>query len=304
MFKHLLVPLDGSLLAEAALPVAAYLARALGASVTLVHVIERNAPKEVHSEKHLSTPEEAETYLAEVGGKAFPDGIQVEHHVHTAPVSDVARSIVEHSEEMAPDLVVMCTHGRGGLRDLLYGSIAQQVIASGKIPVLLVCPDAAGSGQAFKVNKLLVPLDGVPDHEQGLRVAVALAQSCKASLHLLMVVPTYGVLTGEHAATSRLLPGSTAAMLDLAEEGGEDYLRRHLVELHKANLQVTAEVARGEPALTIVEVSRQVGADLIILGTHGKAGMDAFWAGSVTPRISAKCSVPLMLVPILFPHNI
>ncbi len=299
MFKHLLVPLDGSSLAEAALPVAAFFARALGASVTLIHVIERNAPKEVHSEKHLSTPEEAETYLAEVGGKAFPDGIQVKRHVHTAPVSDVARSIAEHSAEMAPDLVVMCTHGRGGLRDFLYGSIAQQVIASGKTPVLMVRPDGTESSRGFKVNKLLAPLDGIPDHEQGLRVAVALAQACEASIHLLMVVPTYGVLTGEYAATSRLLPGATAAMLDLAEEGGEDYLRRHLVELHKSSLAVTAEVARGEPALTIVEVSRKVGADLIVLGTHGKTGVDAFWAGSVTPRISTQSSVPLMLVPVL-----
>ena len=90
-------------------------------------------------------------------------------------------------------------------------------------------------------------------------------------------------------------------MLDLAEEGGEDYLRSHLLKLQKANLPVTAEVARGEPALTIVEVSRRVGADLIVLGTHGKAGMDAFWAGSVTPRISTQCTVPLMLVPVLSP---
>jgi nucleotide-binding universal stress UspA family protein len=298
MFKHILVPLDGSILAEAALPVAAFLARALDASVTLIHVIERNAPKEVHSEKHLSTPEEAEIYLAEASKKAFPEGIRIDHHVHTAPVNDVARSIVEHSVEMVPDLVVMCTHGRGGLRDFLYGSIAQQVIAYGKTPVLLVRPDSNGSGTAFKVKKLLVPLDGIPDHEQGLRTAIALAQACEASLHLLMVVPTNSVLTGEHAVTRRLMPGATSAMLDMAEEGGEEYLRSHLVALQQAKLQVTAEVARGEPALTIVDVSRRVEADLIILGTHGKAGMDAFWEGSVTPRISSQSTVPLMLVPV------
>ena len=60
MFKHLLVPLDGSPLAEAALPAAAYLAQKLGASVTLLHVIEQDAPQEIHGERHLTDPDEAQ----------------------------------------------------------------------------------------------------------------------------------------------------------------------------------------------------------------------------------------------------
>lgn len=66
MFKHLLVPLDGSRLAESALLAAASLAQNLGASVTLIHIIECDAPVEVHSDRHLANPDEAVDYLKDI----------------------------------------------------------------------------------------------------------------------------------------------------------------------------------------------------------------------------------------------
>ena len=298
MFKHLLVPLDGSRLAESALPAAAYLAKALEATVTLIHVIEKDPPSEVHSERHLTTPEEAQAYLSEVASQAFSPNIRVERHVHISGVSDVARSVVEHSAELAPDLVIMCTHGRSGPRDWLFGSIAQQVIALGSTPVLLVRPVDDDTPPSFTCRKLLVPLDGDVEHEQGMPAAIGLAQSLGSEMHLLMVVPTLGTLAGEDAATGKLLPGATAALLDLAELGGEEYLRHHLVRLNSAGIKTTAEVARGDPAATIVEVAHRVDADLIVLGTHGKTGTEAFWSGSVAPKISSRYHVPLLLVPL------
>jgi nucleotide-binding universal stress UspA family protein len=299
MFKHLLVPLDGSSLAEAALPAAAYLAQTLGATVTLVHVIERNAPQEIHGESHLSGPDEACAYLDEVARRAFPVGLHVERHVHTSEVSDVARSIVEHvgEWELRPDLVVMCTHGRHVPRDWLFGNIAQQVIALGTTPVLLVQPPEAGLS-SFACRRLLVPLDGTTAHERGLAVAVDLAQACAAALHLLLVVPTLGTLSGERAATGRLLPGTMTALLDLAQQGAEEHLHRQVAQLQAAGLVVTAEVSRGDPATMIANTAQRVEADLIVLGTHGKTGLDAFWSGSVAPKISSRSHTPLLLVRV------
>lgn len=298
MFKHLLVPLDGSHLAESALPIAAKLAEKLGAAVTLIHIIERNAPKEIHSERHLTNPEEAQAYLSEVAKQYFPPDIPIRLHVHTTEVSDVARSIAAHSEELAPDLIVMCTHGRGGLLGWIYGSIAQQVIAIGETPVLIVRPERVEQRADFHCRKLLVTLDGFVEHEQGMQVAVGLAEACPADLHLLMVIPNFSDLTGEQAAASRMAPGATSAILDSAEQGGEEYLRRHLERLQQAGIQATAEIARGDPVNTIVNTAREVGANLIVLGTHGKTGMDAFWSGSATPKISGRSPVPLLLVPV------
>ncbi len=298
MFKRLLVPLDGSRLAEQALPVAAYLARVLNAKVMLIHIIEHNAPREIHSERHLTNAEEAEAYLEEVAGRGFPAGTQVERHVHTSEVSKMAESIVEHTEELQYDAVVMCTHGRSGPRDWIYGSIAQQVIELKKPPVFLIRPNEMEDLQQYQCRKILAPLDGIQAHEQVIPLAVDLAKACGAALHLAMVVPTFGTLSGERKAASRLLPGTTAAALDMVESEGEEYLNKVLAGLQQTGLPITTEVKRGDPASTLVEMAENAGADLIVLATHGKAGMDAFWSGSVAPKISSHSSVPLLLVPV------
>jgi nucleotide-binding universal stress UspA family protein len=297
MFKHLLVPLDGSSLAETALPAAAYLAQLFGASVTLIHVIEKDAPKEIHKDRHLTEPEEAEAYLKDVASRAFPEGTKVEWHVHIEEVKDVARSIVLHAQELEPDLLVMCTHGRGGVRDWLMGSIAQQVVAAGKTPLLLIPPLDEGQ-TAFSCRLALVALDGLPDHEQALPLAAELAKVCNATLYLLMVIPTLGTLKAEEAATSKMLPTAMAATLDIAEESGKGYLGRHLARLQSEGIKAGAEVARGDALPVIVETVQRLHADLIVMGTHGKTGMDAFWSGSVTPRLSHRSQVPLLLVRV------
>ena len=297
MFSHLLVPLDGSHLAEAALPPAITLAHLLQAPVSLVHVIEHRAPKEVHGEPHLTSSEEACTYLEEVATR-FPPNVHVECHVHSNEVSDVARSIVDHVGELESDLIVMCTHGRGGLRSWLFGSIAQHVLLLGTSPVLLVHPEKAGMASLFKCGQLLIPLDGDPDHEQGLPVATGLAQLCQAALHLVMVIPTRATLSGARASTARLLPSTMSALLDMTEQGAEEYLHGHVTRLQAAGVNVTASVRRGAPAAVIAHTALEVEADLIVLGTHGKTGMDAFWSGSVTPRIFSRARLPLLLVRV------
>ncbi len=292
MFQHLLVPLDGSRLAEAALPPAACLAGALGARITLIHVIERNAPQAVHGERHLTDAAEAAAYLAEVAARTLAAGVQVERHVHSDEVGDVARSLSEHSCELRPDLIVMCAHGRGGLRKLVFGGIAQPVIALGTTPVLLIQPGRRPPERPFACRILLVPLDGDPPHEAGLSVAAGLARACRGALHLLTVVHTRGTLSGARAATGRLLPGATAAALDMAQEAAKDYLRRLITHLQADGLAANAEVARGDPARGIVRIARRAGADLIVLATHGKAGTDAFWTGSVAAAVARRTRLP------------
>jgi nucleotide-binding universal stress UspA family protein len=297
VFNQILVPLDGSKMAESALPAASSLAQTFGASVTLIHVIEADAPKEIHKDRHLSEGAEAEEYLKTIADRAFPAESKVDRHVHTEEVRNVARSIVEHTRELSNDLVVMCTHGRSGVRDWFLGSIAQQVIAMGTAPVLLV-PALEEGPTAFSASRLLVPLDGDPDHEQSLRAAMRLAQAYGGALYLLMVVPTYGTLRAEEAATGIMLPGAMKVMLDLAEQGGKDYLTRLLDELRAARVPARAEVARGDPVATILATIDRLQADLVVLGTHGKAGTDAFWSGSVTPKITGRANVPILLVPV------
>lgn len=295
MFKHLLIPLDGSRLAEAALPAALYFAKAFGSRVTLLHAIESGAPEEIHGERHLTNPEEARRYLDEIAARAFPPEMQVERHVHSNEVRNVALSIAEHVTELGPDLIVMCTHGRGGLRGFMFGRIAHQVAGLGTTPVLLVPPAAPGP---FSCHKILVTLDGNPDHEEGLRVATDLAKTCEAALDLIMVIQRFNTLSGQEAATAKILPGTTCALLDLAEEDAKKYLHRHLNQLRAAGFTTMAAVRRGDPAIVITRTAEETRADLVVLATHGKSGMDAFWSGSVTPKVTSHSAIPLLLVPV------
>ena len=297
MFKHILVPLDGSHLAEAALKPTAELSQKLGAAVTLIHVIEKHAAAEVHGDRHLTNQDEACEYLGRLAEQAFSPETVVESHVHTEEVRNVARSITEHAKELAPDLIVMCTHGQGGLKEMMAGSIAQQVIGMGKTPVLLLQPDEAG-GAYFTFDRFLVALDTSPAHENSLEVAGGLAQALGAALHLVNVVQTPETLSGNRVASSRLLPVTSLAMLDLAEEYARDYLKEKAADWRAKGLQVSSRVRRGDVTKELSSEVARADCHLIVMGTHGRSGFDAFWSGSAAPKIMGQMRIPLLLVPV------
>lgn len=294
MFKHILIPLDGSRLAESVLPYSVALCKKSAAQVTLLHVIEKGASAEIHGERHLTNEVEACNYLGEIAEKYFSGVSNVERHVHTDEVSHVPASIVQHSSELKPDLIILCTHGQGGIRDMVVGSIAQQVVSNGQVPVLLVHPGQKFSG----FSSLLVALDGDPEHDRALDLAADLARMLTASLRLLRVVPTYDTLTGEHAALSTMLPNTTLAYLDVMEEEAVHYLQERLNRFCGEGIECEAEVQRGDPAQEVVKSAMNSNVDLIILGTHGKSGLNAFWSGSVTPKIIARTKIPILLFPV------
>jgi nucleotide-binding universal stress UspA family protein len=298
MFRHILLPLDGSTLAESALPAGEYLTRTLAAKITLVHILEKHGAGFVHGERHLTHQSEAEEYLKEVRQRAFSLSTKVSLHVHESAMDDVARGIVDHQDELTPDLIVMCRHGRGGLRDLLFGSIAQQVVSSGRIPVLLVRAEGTIGNSGFECRTLLASTDGRLDHEIGLVTAAKLALATRARLQLFAVAPTMGTLAGRDAATGRFMPATTHAMMDMLEEELRSYLERMLRRFGAEGVAVSAHVSRGNPATTIATQAEESGADLIIFATHGKAGTKAFWSHSVGAMVLAQTSRPVLLVPV------
>lgn len=297
MFKHILVPLDGSEMAEAALPAAAFLAEKLDARITLMHVIEKNAPSEVHGQPHLHSAPEAAAYLEEMARRHFPH-VSVNCHVHAAEVDNVAASIVAHAEELSHDLVVMCSHGRGAALHLFLGSIAQRIISLDSPPVLITHPTEAGKAPAFSCRHILVPLDGESEHAQALPVSKALARACAAALHLVTVIPNLATLSGDDAMASRMLPGTTSRLLEFSTQDAESYLHTLEEQLTAEGFEASAHVLRGDPAKVILDAALNAQIDLIVLATHGKTGMGAFWAGSVAHKICSQSKVPLLLIPV------
>ena len=97
MIRRILVPLDGTDLAEAALPVAAALCVKLGAEVVLVHLLEKRAPRAVHGRPHLATAGAAEAYLNQIAARRFPKQLKGEGHVHSERGVDGGAALTEHA---------------------------------------------------------------------------------------------------------------------------------------------------------------------------------------------------------------
>lgn len=299
MYSRLLVPLDGSRLAEAVLPVVERMAGAMGATVLLLHVLERGAPGTVHGEHHLQALDEAEVYLRDVAARLRTQGITVETHAHEVPEGDLSRSIAEHVGEEGADLIVMCTHGSGGVRELLFGSIAQHVLKRGTTPVLLVRAGQNGAVPPFTPGRILIPLDGTAAAEAALGPGGDLAQHLGSSVHLVMVVATPGTVSGERQALYQSLPVATRAALDLEEQEGCDYLERAAARLRGMGVPVTTEVRRGDTSSALADEAAEPGVGLVVVATHGRAGVQAIWAGSVTARLLTRTRAPLLLLRMI-----
>jgi nucleotide-binding universal stress UspA family protein len=299
MFKRLLVPLDGSKLAESVLPMALSFAEKFGATILLFHALEQDARSTIHGDRHLSATDEAEAYLSDVAARLTRPNVVVTKHVHTAiQESEIARSIIDHAVEHPADLIVLCAHGSSGWRDRFVGNIAQQVISRGTTPVLFVNPEKAENTAQYDCRKILLPLDGSSQHEPALPLAEQAARAFGSAIRLVCVVPTVGTLSAERAGAGMLLPTTMTEILEFAQRGAVEYLQGALRTLSAESIPATAEVARGDIAPAILNAIKRANADLVVMATHGRTSMDAFWSGSVTPKVLAQSNVPVLLVRV------
>ena len=293
----LLVPLDGSRLAEGALPAVTVLARRLPARLTLLHTIERNAPESVHGERHLRDVAEAESYLAEVAGRLAAEGVAADWHVHVVPVGDIARSIAAHANEQHAALIVLTTHEAADPRSWLMGAVAQDVIHFATSPVLVIRPGRKGEERSFAPAAIIVAMDGEQQGVAALPAAITLAQALQVPLRLLAVVPTVETITGDQAAAARLMPSGARVAFDVSAEEMLSQVQQVQKRIRQIapDLDVTAEVARGDPAQVIAARTREQRA-ILALATHGRAGLDALWEGSTGGITITRSQGPFLLV--------
>jgi nucleotide-binding universal stress UspA family protein len=301
--RRLLVPLDGSRLAEVVLPIAARLGEACDATITLLHVIERGAPSSIHGEPHLAARSEAEDYLVRLVRQFEVAGRVVEYHVHEVPVGNVAQSIATHAEDQRSDLVLLSTHGVGGIREALWGSIAQQVLQLSRRPTLLVRARAGAQAAAmFNPRTIMVSLDGTAAAEAALPLAGTLAHVLDTRLRLVMVVPTLDTVGGEQLPQATFLPGTTRALLDVQEEQAVDYLEHLAASMRSTGVPVATEVRRGGAVAELASDAAEHADGLVVVATHGRAGLQAIWSPSVAARLLKRTQAPVLLVPIVEPE--
>ncbi len=293
-FHRILVPLDGSGLAESVLPLTKLLADKMGSEITLLHIIEQKARASVHGEPHLTTSLGADNYLDEVAGR-LGGNVRIKSHVHGTEEQDVAVSIASHAMELDADLIALCTHGRSDPRRVVFGSIAQQVLRRVQVPVLLVRPE---SSTPERLQTILVPLDGSHEGEYAYPVATAIARACQANLHMVRIVPTVASMKGDNQAAARLTPITAAAALDVEEFEAQSYLAKQVEQMASEGIQASAQVLRGDVVQAIAEVAVTRNTDLTVMATHGRSGLGTFWIGSVAAGLVNKLHQPLILVKV------
>jgi nucleotide-binding universal stress UspA family protein len=286
-----LVTLDGSELAERALPYAIELARATRGRLLLVRAAlaysyERDGVA-VLAPLHPAVRVELEG----VADRVRATGVTAEAHlVHGISAAD---TILKAVADLRPDLVVMSTHGRGGLGRFLYGSVADQVLREADVPVLLVPAASAGAWPEEGRLRVLVPLDGSDLARAALRPLMELATVLPSEVVLVRAVPsTATTVLGEpplYVLTRRL-----DADPELAAARGE--LESEASRLGGLLPVVGTRVEVGDPAATIAAVAREEGAHLIAMSTHGRGGLTRLVMGSVAAGALHHATVPLLLV--------
>lgn len=296
MYHHLLVPLDGSKLAEAVLPATLALAQRCNARLTLLHILEQAAPATIHGDRHLRDGSEAEVYLTNLASQLDFPRERLSFEVHPEPEVNVARSIFQHAAELKADLVVLSTHGHMGLWEWLFGSVPQKVLRPGAPPVLMLQPTPDGQAPPFQPNRGVVYLEGTTGDEAILSAAEEMAQQCGTALHLVRCVPTRNTLAGPEAATGTLLPTTVSAVLDLAEREAVQALEAQCAKLKAKQIAVTAQVTRGDVLKQLLEAVQSQQADMLCLTTHGESALAALGTEEIAPRILSQFQGAFLLV--------
>lgn len=309
--QPILVPLDGSVLAEQALVPAQALAASLGAAVHLLHVVSEADRYHVLLEEEtvarqlgygygvsaatqptlsrdtwLTLRQNAEAYLESQAERLQEAGLQVTSEVRLGVPADV---IVEVAESRHTGMIVMATHGYSGLKRWALGSVTDKVVHAAPVPVLVVRGSELPRS-AYHFHRILVPLDGSPLARQALPLAIEMAIQHQAEIVLMTVVvpqmAEFGV--GFLPPSEQDLQALRERLL--AEMGGfAEMLRQH-------SIVVTPVVVEGLAAESIVDLAERRASDLIVMATHGYSGLRRWALGSVADRVLHETKVPLLLV--------
>lgn len=288
MYEKILVPLDGSALAEAVLPYAELLSGRLGSEVTLIYV---------HEATEVSNQRMGQFYLERMVGltrqgaerarrPSSGPGIEVKSVVQ---VGNPAEEIVGCAGRENADLIVMATHGRSGIRDWPLGNIAEKVARATNRPVMLIRANGAHT-EMVNISSVVLPLDGSREGEAALPYVEQLASKLGARVILLQVLATGYVGLGYTSVAYTEQQIASDSVL------ARDYLDKVGGRLRQSGVATESVIRLGNAAEEIIDFSDKVGADLVAMSTHGRSGIGRWVYGSVAERVLHSGNRPLLLV--------
>jgi len=294
--RHVLYPTDFSEASAAALPLAVRIAREHGADLHALHALVLHAADEARADRLFPKLEESYREIEAWAAERMSAHLEA-HHVPEVTLHEAKKRgfaapsvILEYADEHDIDLIVMGTHGRRGLRHLLLGSVAEEVVRRAPCPVITVRQAPELDGRKWP-GRIVVPLDFSENSERALSYAAELAGPAGGAIDILHVVepaavPDPYVMGGPGLAFD--LQATRDRVMDTLEERARETLGE------SAAFEVHVEVGRSAPR--IAEFASARDADLIVMTSHGHAGLDRVLLGSVAEGVVRRASVPLMIV--------
>jgi nucleotide-binding universal stress UspA family protein len=300
-FRSIVVLLDGSPFAEQAIPAAAAIAGAAGAKVRLVLVHRLPPPPndpetaKLYVSVELAVRKSEREYLRSIARRLKDGGVQASALMLEGPAGP---TLVHWIRGSAADLVVMTTHGRGALGRTVYGSVADQLVRSLEVPVLLVRPETAdrvGEDSGWTAREIIVGLDGSRTAEAALEPAAQLARMLRVPMTVVQVVLPLAV------AVDPPLPfqtGYDARITEVRRREALDYLDDMAEGLRAQGIAATAAAVIGDSAAgTLLDLGRAEGGALLAVGTRGRGGVKRLMLGSVADKLVRGAEGPVLVVP-------
>ncbi|MFD1562502.1 universal stress protein [Haloarchaeobius amylolyticus] len=291
-----LVPTDGSDGALAGAKRGIDLAATVDAELHVLSVVDTTELESVSSVFDSDTTADERTALEDAAEEAVETVVTTAQE--RAPDLAVTTAVEEgkpfqciddYADASEIDVIAMGTKGRAGLKRVVLGSVTENVLRTVDVPVLAVPPAAIdGSLTPETTENVLLPTDGSEGAAAAVDWGVHLADVFDAMVHALY-----------SADTSRLTMGSEpSTILSELEQAGETALEAVRERARETGVSVTGTVANGPPARVILDSADDTGVDLIVIGTHGRSGLERHLLGSVTENVVRSADVPVVCVPM------
>jgi nucleotide-binding universal stress UspA family protein len=283
MWERILVTLDGSDLAELALPYAEELAAAFNSEVVLLYVNEAGEEQYLHM--HQLYIEEVAERMRKLIKKVSPVVLS----------GKPAEEIISYAEKNDIGLIVMASHGRSGITPRATGGIAGKVLHATGLPLLLVKdtkPPRREKGRRL-LSRILLPLDGSKAGEAAVGYVKELKTRLEAEVILFGVVPAEQHIRTVGGLDYIIYPEQQMAAV---RAEAKEYLDRVCQQMKKGKGEVRVEIKTGDVAREIISAAGGKGANLIAISSHGHSGMTKWVFGSVAQKVVQASRVPVLLV--------
>jgi nucleotide-binding universal stress UspA family protein len=290
MFERILLPLDGSALAEMAIPYGKELGKRFGSELILYHV--QWPAFEQHDRMHKVYLDWLAENMKHEMEKGQPKGMEVKV---TAKIvtGELPVDVCSFVEKNNIGLIIMTSKGGSshGLDNML-GTMADYICRTVPIPIMLIKPNGAQETQGKKlINRILLTVDGSDLSKRAIPITEELSEKLKTSVTLFQMAQMM-----HHAPSDVNILDYTK--LNKAEE---QRVRTEMIdmerELREKGLTVTHRVTTGTDAADeIIEAAKEVGCDLIVMSSHGRSGLGRWLMGSVTQKVLQYGDIPLLLI--------